>query len=154
MSLPFYQAKPVQTCKLGTVAVTLLIAIGAIFGRIPIRRNITFLLVIGVCFGLALVVVAETIYDGYRFIATNRSLREHLTDSLMITIARTIEAISVVMFVGGLQLVIIKIPDGAVPAPAGVGLFAIVIWLCVTALAGSVIRTVSEYYCYRRADKV
>lgn len=153
MSFEFFRAKPIQACKLGAIIVILLFATGGIFGVIPGQGFTGLFLIIGLSVGVALVVAVETLHAGYRFIGTDTGLREQLTNRPVCTVARTIEAASVLLVTGVLILLITRLPDGPPAGPGAIGLLFIVTILSVVVLGGSLVRTLSEYYYYRYTDE-
>jgi len=153
MLTQFLRTQPVQACKLGAIIVVLLFATGGVFGVVPVPEVTGLFLIIVLSVGIAFVVVAERLYAGYRFIDTDTSLRKHLTNPSVVTFTRAIEAVGVALVTGRFILFIATYPD---PAPTGgiIDILSIMVKLGVVVLGGSLIRTLSEYYCYRNADKV
>jgi ABC-type polysaccharide/polyol phosphate export permease len=152
MSLQFFRVKPIQAGKLGAIIVVLLVAAGGIFGLIPGQGFTGLFLIIALSIGLVLVVAAETIHAGYRATVTDTGLREHLTTSSWVTVARVIEAVSVVVGTGGVVLLISRLPDEPPAGPGAIGVLFIVTGLSAVVLGGSLIRSLAEYYGYRHAD--
>lgn len=150
MSLQFVRAEPLQTCKLVAVVAVLLFAAGGAFGAIPARGLTGLFLVVGLGIGLTLVVAAETLLAGYRFIRTDTALPDRLTDRPWYTVARAIEAVSVVLVAGGFVLFVTGLPDEPPAGPGAIGVLFVVAGLAVVVLGGSLVRTLSEYYYYRR----
>jgi len=152
MSLQFVRAKPLQTCKLAAIAAVLLFAAGGVLGAIPGRGLTGLFLVVGLGVGLTLVVAAETLLAVYRFARTDTALPDRLTDRPAYTVARAIEAVSVVLVAGGFVLLVAELPDEPPAGPGAVGVLFVVAGLGVVVLGGSLVRTLSEYYYYRRDD--
>ncbi|MEF8840267.1 MAG: hypothetical protein V5A62_01390 [Haloarculaceae archaeon] len=152
MSLQFVRAKPVQACKLGVIVAVLLFAAGGVFGVIPGRGLTDLFLVVGLGVVLVLVVAAETLLAGYRFTRTDTALPDRLTDRPIYTVARAIEAVSVVLVAGGFVLFVTELPDEPPAGPGAIGVLFVVAGLGVVVLGGSLVRTLAEYYYHRRDD--
>jgi len=152
MSLQFVRAKPVQACKLVAVLAVLLFAAGSVFGAIPGRGLTDLFLVVGLGVVLVLVVAAETVFAGYRFTRADTALSDRLTDRPIYTVARAIEAVSVVLVAGGSVLFVAELPDEPPAGPGAIGVLFVVAGLGVVVFGGSLVRTLAEYYYYRRGD--
>lgn len=150
MSLDFLEAKPLQAIKLGVVAGALVFGIAGFVGLIPGQQLPALLLVTFLGPVLAFVIVAETLYAGYRAARADESARACLAARPPYTIGRAVEAVVAVLATGGFVALLGSLPDEPMPAPAGVGLLLVGVGLGLLTLVASLGRTLGEHYLYRR----
>jgi ABC-type polysaccharide/polyol phosphate export permease len=150
MSLQFIRDKPVQACKLITIILTGLFVTGGVFGLIPNQGLNSLFSVVYVSIGLVLVITAETLLSGFRSVGTDSSLADQFNNRPTYIVVRVIEILGAILSVGGLIFVIAMLPEGPMAGPGAIGLLFIVAGLGALLLAGSLIRTVTEFYYYRR----
>lgn len=150
MSLQFIRDKPVQACKLIAIVVTGLFVVGGVFGLIPNRGLDSLFLVVYLGIGLVFVITAETLLSGFRSIGTDGSLAGQFATRRMYTAVRLLEVLSAIVSVVGVIVLLATLPEGPMAGPGAIGLLFIVSGLGALILAGSLIRTVTEFYYYRR----
>jgi hypothetical protein len=150
MSLQFARARPLQAWKLAAVLATLLFSAGVISGVVP-DRSVTSLLVVPVlALLLAVVVAAETLFAGYRYARLSGSLIDRVADRRGYALVRAAEAVAALLSVFAFAAVLASLPDGPMAGPGAVGLLFVMVGLGLLVLAGSLVRTLTEYYRYRR----
>lgn len=150
MNPQFFRVKPVQTVKLVAIIVTLLFAAGGVFGVIPGQGFNGLFGILFLSIGLTLVITAETLLAGYRSIGAGLSLTDQFAERQLYTAVRALEVVSAIVAVGGLVVLIARLPDEPPAGPGAIGLLFIVTGLGLVILGGSLVRTLTEYYYYRR----
>lgn len=150
MSPHFVLAKPLQACKLVAIIATLFFAGGAVYGIVPNHGLTGFFLVVLLSVGLALTVFAETVVAGYRSLTADASLADQLSARSPYTVVRAIEAVSAIIWASSLGITIAMLPDEPPSGPGAIGLLFIITGIGLVVLGGSLVRTLVEYYLYRR----
>ena len=154
MTRRFSTTKPLQALKLTTVLGFPLVLLVGAYGLLPGDASWTILLLtpfIGV--GLVFVVTAETLVTLYRTLRTDTSLTMSLTTRPTYSIIRTVEVAAVLLGIGSIIYVFATLPtppEGDSGA-AGVGLLFIIGGLTLVIFGGILIRTLAEYYYFRRS---
>jgi hypothetical protein len=150
MSLQFARARPLQAAKLAAVVVTLLFSVGLFFELVP-SGSITSLFAAPVlALALALVVAAETAVAGYRTLRADERVTDRLASRPVYSVVRAIEVVAAVVAVGAFTLVVASIPPGPMAGPGAIGLMFVVVGLGLLVLGGCLVRTLAEFYYYRR----
>lgn len=154
MSLQFARAKPLQACKLAAIVAVLLFSAGVVSGVVPSRGPTSLLLVPLLAFALAAAVAAEALLAGYRAVRAGGPLTARLADRPAYGVVRAGEVLLAVLSVGAFALVVAALPDGPMAGPGAIGLWFLVVGLGLLVLAGSLVRTLTEYYFQRRSARV
>ena len=150
MALQFVTARPLQAGKLAATVVTILFGVAGISGILPNQGLTSLFLVVLLSIGLAIVVTGETLLVGYRVIATGRSLTDQFDEGELYPITRAIEVASGIVWAGGFVYLVSIIPEGPMAGPGAIGLLFMMAGISLVILGGSLLRTLSEYYYYRR----
>ncbi len=149
MCSQFIRIKPIQAFKLTAIIAALLFAAGGISGVIPDQGFNSLFVIIFLSIGLTLVIAGETLLASYRSIRTGFSLPDLFADRQLYTVIRAIEVVSALLATGGLVSLIATLPDEPPAGPGAIGLLFIVAGLGLVVLGGCLVRTLTEYYCYR-----
>lgn len=151
MSLQFVRAKPLQACKLAAIVVVLLFTGGVLSGFVPGRGPTSLFLVPVLALAVAVAVAAETLLAGYRSARTGGSPTDRFAARPLYAVVRAGEVLLVVLSVGAFVFVVSSLPDGPMAGPGAIGLWFLVVGLGLLVLAGSLVRTLTEYYYQRRS---
>jgi hypothetical protein len=151
MTRPFRREKPLQAVKLAAVVVTLGYAVGVYVGIVPSESITTLLVVPLLGLGLAIAVVVETLLAGVRTVRDETTVGDRLSARPWYTAVRTVEVLSVVLAVALFGALVVWIPSGPMAGPGAVWVFFVVVGMGLLAFGGSLLRTLAEYYRYRRA---
>lgn len=149
MPSTFIRAKPLQAFKLTAVIATLGFAFAGFVGLLGGRGLDALLYLAFFPMILAVVVVGETLLAGYRLARTD-NLAVQLTTRRWYTVVRLLEVVITVGAPGIFYILIVEI-GGEVAGPGAIGLLFIGIALGLLAYGAVVLRTLVEYYSYRRS---
>lgn len=144
--------KPLQAGKFVGILLALLFGIGGFLRIFNLRAVIghptladgqflAIVLIPLVSLGLVVVVVLETIVDGYRSIRSDESIQQQLTGRPTYVLLRVIEA---AIAVTGVAIMVAALPvlfAESTPAPAGVGLMLLLLVIGFAILLTSFIRS-------------
>ncbi|MFA9515824.1 hypothetical protein ACERIT_01155 [Halopenitus sp. H-Gu1] len=154
MPRQFLATKPLQACKLAVVIGTLVFA-GLGFFRIVPDQQLRVLLLLAVLGpALTLVVLAETLFAGYRVVRADDSPADRLTAHPAYTAVRAGEVIITLLAAGAFVVIIGTLPDEPLPGPGAIGLLFMGVVLGLVALGAILVRTLTEYYLHRRGPAV
>jgi hypothetical protein len=152
MPLQFARARPLQAGKLAVVLVALLFSAGVYLGVVPLQ-SVTGLFVVPVlALVLAVAVAVEALSAGYRRVRDGGPLTERLADRPAYALVHGGEVAVAVLAVGAFAAVLAALPDGPMAGPGAVGLFFLMVGLGLLILGASLVRTLTEYYYYRRGS--
>ncbi|GGO02103.1 hypothetical protein [Haloarcula pellucida] len=149
----FHRAKPLQAAKLTAIVLTLLYSTGVYLRIVPSERITTLFLVPLMALALALTVVGEALYAGYRAARTDGHLTATLTADLGYTIVRAVELGTAVAAVAGVAAVVASIPAGPMSGPGAIGLFLVLVGLGVLVLLAGLLRSLAELYRHRQGAR-
>lgn len=148
MALQFARVKPLQTLKLGAVVGLFVFAIAGFIGLLPGRELDALLLLAFFPMGLAVVVAGEASLTASRLARADEPT-PRIGARPAYTAVRTIEFVVTVVSPGIFYLLIVEIGSEAA-GPGAIGLLFVGIGLGSLALGAVLLRTVVEYYYYRR----
>jgi len=152
MPSSFVRAKPLQALKLTAVIGALAFGVASVAGILP-GQNLSGLLSLAFFpMVLAVVVGAEAVLAGYR-LGRADDPAARLTARRGYTAIRVIELVVTVAAPGMFYVLIARI-GGEVADPGAIGLLFIGIALGLLAYGAVVLRTLVEYYYYRRRSSV
>jgi len=146
----FIAAKSLQACKLAVLVGTLAFGLVGFFRIVPGQQLGALLLAPFVGVVLALVVVAETLVAGYRAARADESPSAGLAARPVYTVVRALEVVAAVLAAGGIVGTVATLPDEPIPGPGAIGLLFVFAGLGLLVLVASLVRTLVEYYYYRR----
>lgn len=152
MDFQFVTARPLQAGKLAAIVATLLYAVAGVYGILPNQGLTSLFLPVLLSIGLAIVVTGETLLVGYRVLATEMSRSDPFHQGRLYPMARALEVASVIVWVAGFISLISIIPEGPMAGPGAIGLLFLMTGISLVMVGGSFIRTLCEYYFYRRSD--
>ncbi|QIO21158.1 hypothetical protein [Haloarcula sp. JP-L23] len=149
----FHRAKPLQAAKLTAIVLTLLYSTGVYLRIVPSERITTLLLVPLMALALALTVIGESLYAGYRAARTDGPVVEALTERPGYAFVRAVELGTAVVAVAAVVVLIASIPAGPMAGPGAVGVFLLVVGLGLLVLLGGLLRTLTELSVTRGSDR-
>lgn len=150
ISAHFLAAKPLQAGKLAAIVGVLAFGLLGFFRIIPGEQLSAMLAAPFVSLCLALVVVAETLVAGYRAVRADDSPTTRLRARPGYAVVRAVEAPVAILATAGVVGTIMAVPDGPMAGPGAIGLLFIVVGFGLLILGASLVRTLAEYYYYRR----
>lgn len=149
MSLQFARARPLQASKLAAIVATLLYAAGAITGAVPGGLDaLLFVIVLGLV--LALLVAVETVVAGARALLAADPLVRRLADRRVYAAVRAGEATVALLAAGAFVVTFSTVTSEPLAGPGAIGPAFFGAGLGVLILGTSLVRTLAEYYHYRR----
>ena len=149
MSVRFHQARPLQAGKLASIVVAVPIGAAVIYGVVPYPGVLGLFLVPLLGIGLAVVVMAETLFAGVRALRDDAPATERLTRRPVYGAVRAVEVVAPILATAVLWFVLASIPDGPMAGPGAMGLWMIVVGLALVVVAGCLLRTLAEVYYHR-----
>lgn len=150
MPSTFFHEKPLQALKLTAAISALAFGVTAIIGIFPGRVLNPLLYVAFSPVILAVIVGAEGLLTGYRVAAATHPRWQH-RPTRGYTAIRIIELILTVGTPAIFYVLIVQIGD-KVPGPGAIGLLFIGTGLALLAHASVVLRTLTEYYYFRKGS--
>lgn len=150
MSRQFLVAKPLQACKLAAVLGILVFSGLGFFRILPGQQLRVLLLVAFLGPVLALVVLAETLFAGYRVARSDDPPTDRLAARPAYTAVRAVEVVVTVLAAGTFVVLIGTLPDEPMAGPGAIGLLFVGVGLGLLALVAILARTLAEYVLHRR----
>ncbi|MFC7043962.1 hypothetical protein [Halonotius sp. GCM10025705] len=148
MPATFIREKPLQALKLTTVIGALVFAVASLVGIVPSRGLNGLLYLTFFPFLLAIIVGAEGLLAGYRLGRTEDPVAQ-LTARRKYTAIRATEVIVVIGTPAIFYALIVQL-GGEAAGPGAIGLLFIGFGLAVLAYAAVLLRTLTEFYYYRK----
>ena len=144
----FIHAKPLQALKLGAVLGIFGFAIAGGAGLLPDRGLNSLLILAFFPMVLALVVGAEALFAGFRLARANDP-ESRLRSHPFYTAIRVFEVVATIGAPGIFYVLIVEV-GSEVAGPGAIGLLFYGVGLGLLAFVAVILRTVLEYYDYRR----
>ncbi|MFC6873490.1 hypothetical protein [Halobellus marinus] len=152
MPSSFIRGKPLQALKLTVVIGALVFGLSSYAGVLPGGGLNGLLYFAFFPVILAVVVVSEALYTGYRLIRTDDPVAR-LTARRAYTVIRAIELIVAVVAPTIFYVLIVQL-GSEVAGPGAIGLLFIGVGLGLIVYGSLLLRTVTEYYYYRKRSSL
>lgn len=146
MFLRFLRARPLQAAKLAAIVLTVLYALGGLYGVLPDHGLTGLFLVVLLGIGLAVQITAETLLVGFRAFATDGSLTDRFDEGRLYPVVRAIEIAGALAWGAGFAFLVSLVPESPI------GLLFMLAGIGVVILGASLLRTLTEYHYFRRTD--
>lgn len=149
MALEFARRRPLQAAKLAAIFVIVPVALGVIYGIVPHQGTTSLFLIPLLSIALALVVFAETLFVGYRYLRVDGLQFDRSATGWVYLFVRLGEFVVVLASGVAFALIIRVIPEGPMAGPGAIGLWMLLVGLSLVVVIGSLVRTLTEYYYVR-----